>query len=243
MAGLSFIEAAKGHGGSVSPRRARRPKTTVGEPKVDGRATDTAERIVAAALGLFAERGYDATSVADIEAAVGLTPGAGGLYRHFASKRDVLAAAVRAAADATASEVAPTPSGKAPKPPSSVLLEAVGRAGLDKLRAERDLTRVIFRDLDHFPDLLAEVRDGDVQRTYTALAAWLEDHSADPGLDFEALAAVLGGAIANYWIVREFFGTPPGRVPEDRFLAAWAAVASSALRGNRDVPGTRLASE
>src|SRR3954447_13378526 len=55
----------------------------------------TRERIVVEALRLFADRGYAATSVAEIEAAAGLSPGAGGLYRHFPSKQEVLAAAVR----------------------------------------------------------------------------------------------------------------------------------------------------
>ena len=54
--------------------------------------TSTRERIVAESLRLFADRGYAATSVAEIEAAAGLSPGAGGLYRHFRSKEEVLAA-------------------------------------------------------------------------------------------------------------------------------------------------------
>src|SRR6201991_4999674 len=54
----------------------------------------TRERIIDEALRLFAERGYSATSVAEIEAASGLSPGAGGLYRHFKSKYEVLAAAI-----------------------------------------------------------------------------------------------------------------------------------------------------
>lgn len=66
---------------------------------VDRRRTDTKARIVAAALELFAARGYAATSVADIERAVGLTPGAGGLYRHYRSKEEVLDAAVVAYLD------------------------------------------------------------------------------------------------------------------------------------------------
>lgn len=61
---------------------------------VDRRRTDTKARIVAASLELFAARGYVATSVADIEGAAGLTPGAGGLYRHYRSKEEVVVAAV-----------------------------------------------------------------------------------------------------------------------------------------------------
>src|ERR1700730_10327482 len=66
----------------------------------------TRERIVSEALRLFAERGYSATSVAEIEAASELSPGAGGLYRHFKSKYEVLAAAMSEHAARTRSQIA-----------------------------------------------------------------------------------------------------------------------------------------
>src|SRR6202789_114310 len=54
----------------------------------------TRERIVDEAMALFSQNGYAATSIAKIEAAAGLTPGAGGIYHHFASKEAVLAAGI-----------------------------------------------------------------------------------------------------------------------------------------------------
>lgn len=42
-------------------------------------------------------KGYSATTIADIEVASGLTPGARGNYRHFGSKREILDAAIDAA--------------------------------------------------------------------------------------------------------------------------------------------------
>lgn len=53
---------------------------------MDRRRNDTRQRIVDAAIQLIAERGYVRTSVADLERAVGLRPGSGGLYRHFPTK-------------------------------------------------------------------------------------------------------------------------------------------------------------
>ncbi|MGR9093389.1 MAG: TetR/AcrR family transcriptional regulator [Gammaproteobacteria bacterium] len=47
---------------------------------------NTRERMKAAALALFAEQGYAATSIAAIETAAGLAPRAGAFYRHFPSK-------------------------------------------------------------------------------------------------------------------------------------------------------------
>lgn len=46
------------------------------------------EKILAAALDLFAEKGYDATGVQEIVATAGVTKGA--LYHHFAAKEDIL---------------------------------------------------------------------------------------------------------------------------------------------------------
>src|SRR5437763_16766537 len=61
-------------------------------------AADTRQRIVEESLKLFGRNGYAGTSVADIERAAGLKPGAGGLYAHFDSKADVLAAAIEQSA-------------------------------------------------------------------------------------------------------------------------------------------------
>lgn len=63
-----------------------RPKARIGRPPASD-APPTAERILSAALKLFAERGFAATSVRQIAAAVGVTDAA--LYSHFASKQDL----------------------------------------------------------------------------------------------------------------------------------------------------------
>src|SRR5690242_8801839 len=54
----------------------------------------TREVLIDVALTLFASEGYRGTTIRKIEKAAGLTPGAGGLYRHFRSKEELLLAAV-----------------------------------------------------------------------------------------------------------------------------------------------------
>lgn len=49
--------------------------------------SDTKEKILGAALGLFARDGYEAVSVSTIAAELGITKGA--LYKHFKNKRDI----------------------------------------------------------------------------------------------------------------------------------------------------------
>src|SRR6185312_7763283 len=114
----------------------------------------TRERIIDEALRLFAERGYSATSVAEIEAASGLSPGAGGLYRHFRSKYEVLAAAINEHAARTRSQVTEAlveVEAVGTSVPIEERLDRLCRAGLAKVRDESRLTRVFFRDLSQFP--------------------------------------------------------------------------------------------
>ena len=61
--------------------------------------TRSHERIVAAATGLMMEGGTEAPSVADIMSSAGLTHG--GFYKHFASRDELVAAAVASAMDAS----------------------------------------------------------------------------------------------------------------------------------------------
>jgi TetR/AcrR family transcriptional regulator, cholesterol catabolism regulator len=57
-----------------------------------GRGEETKDRILDTAITLFAERGFDACTMREIAAAVGIK--APGIYNHYASKDDVLAAAM-----------------------------------------------------------------------------------------------------------------------------------------------------
>ena len=70
-------------------------------------------RIVDAAARLFRKRGIEATSVADVMKAAGMTHG--GFYRHFASKADLVAAAFQHAVDDVVAKVeqADSPAGRA----------------------------------------------------------------------------------------------------------------------------------
>jgi AcrR family transcriptional regulator len=57
---------------------------------------NTRDRIMQAALKLFAEQGYQKTSIARIESEAGLAPRAGAFYRHFDSKQALLMEVARA---------------------------------------------------------------------------------------------------------------------------------------------------
>lgn len=59
---------------------------------MDQRRTDTREQLQAVALKLFAERGYDSTSLREIAERLGITKAA--VYYHFRSKDEILASLI-----------------------------------------------------------------------------------------------------------------------------------------------------
>src|SRR5512138_1261185 len=81
-----------------------------------------AERLVLAAVDLFTEQGYDATTVAQIAERAGVTKST--FFRHFPDKRELLVAGQEALSRLLAEGIAEAPAGATP-------LEAVA-AGLER---------------------------------------------------------------------------------------------------------------
>jgi AcrR family transcriptional regulator len=195
----------------------------------------TRDRIVREAMRLFAQYGYAGTSVARIEAAAGLAAGSGGLYKHFASKREVLVEGVSQLIGAGDELFAlldrPGSAADGPAEPRQ-MLERIARAGLRRLEHERDFNRVLVRDLAGFPDLLARARDDEIARNHRILTAWLAAHAdrTRSAPDWAAVAAVLIGATAHFWLLRDIFGGEhPTGVSEDAYVAALGELAAHLL--------------
>lgn len=197
---------------------------SVPPPDARPRRSPAAQRILREAMRLFAERGYERTSIADIQAAVGLAPGSGALYKHFPSKEAVLAAGLDEfiAGAERARELIRTVPGRADE-----ALETLGHAAMRMLADDRDVLRIVYRELDAFPALRDEVRARRMQATYATLASWLRDRASRGELrveDPEATAAVLLGAITSFRVFQTLLGEPPADVDEDRFVRAWLRV-------------------
>jgi AcrR family transcriptional regulator len=194
---------------------------------VTGDERTTRDRVLDAAMDLFGRRGYHATTVAQIEEAAGLRPGAGGLYRHFESKKSLLEAGLRRQFDAGRGLLDLLDPAEVSQASPLDRFLAVARAGLRRLEDEQDLNRILLRDLAAFPDLLAQVMDRELRRVHAALVGWLEAQGeGGPDADVEALAAVLMGAVSHYWIMADVFGgRHPLGIDEDRYLGALASLA------------------
>jgi AcrR family transcriptional regulator len=199
----------------------------------------TRQRILDQAMRLFGEQGYAATTVAQIEAAAGLSPGSGSLYRHFPSKDALLAEGVRqqiAAGQELLSFIA-DPAGFATLSLPE-RLAVIARAGLRRLDQERDLTRLVVRDLARFPDLLAEMGRDEIEPVYQAVAAWLAEQAGPqaPKRDWLALAAVAVNATTHYWLLSDIFGQDPAGITEDRYVAALTELAAGLFGDTREEP-------
>jgi AcrR family transcriptional regulator len=173
-------------------------------------------------MDLFGRQGYHATTIAQIEAAAGLSAGAGGLYRHFPSKRALLEEGLRRQAEAGRPLLAylDDPGALAGLSRRDRFL-AVARAGLRRLGDERDVNRLLLRDLATFPDLLERVRRQELARVHEALTAFLIRENPAGAQDHAAVAAVLMAAVSHYWVMADVFGgRHPHGVDPDRFLGA-----------------------
>jgi AcrR family transcriptional regulator len=180
-------------------------------------------------MRLFGEQGYTATSVAQVEEAAGLSPGSGSLYKHFRSKQELLEAGVERIIESRSD----APLANQSTTDAAELLRAAARAGLKRMDEDRDVSRLLFRGLDAFPELLSRFGDEEIRRVQQNTAAMLTSLSADgtERADWGAMAAVLQGATAHYWLMRDLFGAHPTRVSEKRFVAALVAMTLAVLEG------------
>jgi AcrR family transcriptional regulator len=188
------------------------------------------QRFVEVATRLFAERGFAATSVADIQGALGLAAGSGALYKHFPSKRALLEEVV-------GNHVTTMRSGHAEfaaQVPAD-LEQALGFladsvwAGMQRDHA---VLRVLLRDLDAHPDLLDDVWTAIRGNVYDVFTDWLRTQ-ADAGAivvdDPEATGAVLLASLTYRPILDTLIGHTPGDIDAARFRTAWVRHALSTL--------------
>jgi len=189
----------------------------------------TRDRVITEAMRLFGEQGYSATTIAQIEAAAGLSPGSGSLYKHFRSKAAVLAEGVARLIDAGAQLRAlfetQQESADLDRTPLRDRVALLARAGLHRLEDQRDFNRILVRDLQKFPELLDRARDDEISGNQQGLRSWLSRQSEatpnEPVRDWGAVAAVIMDALAHYWLLQDVFGGDhPSGVSEQRYLNA-----------------------
>jgi AcrR family transcriptional regulator len=189
----------------------------------------TRERIVDEAMRLFSQHGYAATSIAKIEAAAGLTPGAGGIYHHFASKEAVLAAGIeRQLARLGALREIRHVLGSLGDLKAELTLTA--RYVLAELDSESELLRILASDARNRPQLLTAAVDELVSSTFTGFATWISERAerAMPAEEAKAIAGFGLGSLLSSRLLRDVLGIP-AQVDDGTLVNTWVGLMTASL--------------
>jgi len=189
-------------------------------------SVNTKDRIMQAALELFAEQGFQKTSIARIETEAGLAPRAGAFYRHFESKRALLVEIAR-------TYISETPESfgldrLADYEDTRSELIAIALKYEEAVIRQKPYARLIeeIRLLDFGADLQGEL-DADMMR---GLVTWIRGKPAAKGLSrkqISALAISVFGAWLYYLsMVQRGAAIDPLR---DTLLNEWATLWASNL--------------
>lgn len=196
--------------------------------------TPTRQRLIDEGMRLFAQGGFHATSVGDIEAAAGLQPRRGALYKHFPSKHALLEAALRTHLESAATGAAQLNEldlatvAETDRTLLQRLVLGLGRWFLDEMDRLEGLTCVLEHDGRRLAELTAEVKANIVDLSYHSAAALIAAVAPDAN-DPEATAVLLLGALVALRRTAWTFGSPPLDIDDDRALAAWAELTLATL--------------
>jgi len=177
--------------------------------------TPTRDRLLDEAMRLFANRGYDATSVAEIERSAGLTPGAGGLFHHFRNKEAVLAAGIERQL-ARLEAVRQIRGAVPPLGDARAELTLVARYVFLELEEEQELLRVLISEGRQRPHLLTGAVDQVVRGTFNEFA----DLVGRSGVSEVGAALALGSLVA-FASAELLLGQAPIDADREDVIATW----------------------
>ena len=209
----------------------------VGADEADGAlegvngSAELTERLLDAAVEVFAERGFEAARVAEIARRAGLTTGA--IYARWLGKRDLIVAAIRHTVPQymrTSSTAAGTPAE-----------ELAAALGADPASARSDRVRDVMLEAlvsarrdDSFRTAVADAMDDEAARLSEIVSRGQAEGSIDPELSAPAVVALcqslgLGARLAVAG------GTQGGAVE----VAEWDALVSRLITSLRPVEAER----
>jgi AcrR family transcriptional regulator len=192
-------------------------------------ASLTRDRIVDEAMRLFGDHGYKGTTIAQIEAAAGLTPGAGGLYHHFKTKEEVLSAGIErhlARLDSLR-DIRRVLGGLGDL---RAELTVTARFILAEIDNEAELLRILASEGRNRPQLLTAAVDQLIGSTFSGFAGWIAERSINGMPDDEANAtAVVGlGGLMSSRLLRDLLGAPLD-VSDEALVSSWVQMMSAIL--------------
>ena len=182
----------------------------------------TRDRLITAAMALFAERGTRGTTIGDIEEGADLTRRGGAFYKHFHSKDEILEAGIER--EIRRAETVRGVFDLLPLGDLRAELTLLCRLLLGELSRQRDLTRVLEKEGEQIQELRDRLFERVIQVDYRLAAqlthGWVKESGIED-IDVEAVTTMMLGAIINYRRTQWTFGGTPLGVDENRFVEAW----------------------
>lgn len=193
-----------------------------------GLRVDTRNRLLDAAMHLFARNGVATTTVGAIEQAAGMAPRSGALYKYFESKEALLSAGLErhlATVRDIGDELALRPLGDMRSE-----LTLLGHWLLQELEVERNITHILEREGARVAVLRERMRAGVSDRGYligaAAIGRWRPDLSQP---ELERMSVIAVGALINYKRSSWTFGRAPLDLGEDELVATWVDMCIDAI--------------
>ena len=179
------------------------------------------EQLLNTAMELFAQQGYAQTSVAEIQQACGLAPSSGAMYKHFASKRELLEAATEHYLGRLADDRkwfdAESADGDVER-----ALQSAAELVWKNIDNNAELLRIVYSE--HIPDLADQLWSAVTANAYQGLAEVLR-RAVEAGTlrvtDPDATATVLLASLIHYPLIQLLINHTPGDIEEGRYRAAW----------------------
>jgi AcrR family transcriptional regulator len=193
----------------------------------------TRERLVTEAMRLFSEQGYQATTVAEIEAAAGLAPGSGALYHHFKSKDELLEAGIDRQLDRRRAmhDIRALFAGLGDLRSELTML---GRYVLTVLDEESQLLKIASRTPSDRSARLTDAHAALFDGLYAELAEWIKGWVPSISQqDARVIAAIGVNALHGKRATSSLFHTPEADVPDERYIAEWTAMLASRIDAAR----------
>ena len=180
----------------------------------------TRERLRQAALELFSTRGYQATSIADIESAAGLSPRTGGFYRHFESKAELAAEIGETSIIETAADLGLD--GVLPLGDTRAELVLIAK-GFQRAHARQSPLAALIAELQSVPEIVS-LQDRVDRELTDLLLDWLSAkpyaHGADRPVLLALLLSVLGGWI--FFLSKQDSAARTPRLTDHSMLELWS---------------------
>lgn len=181
----------------------------------------TRDRLLTEAMRLFSDKGFEATSVSQIESAAGLAAGSGALYRHFKSKDALLAAGIDRQLDRRTAmgDIRALFAGLGDLRSE---LTVLGRYLLSVIDQESELLQIAARTpaglSEHLDTAYAALVDG----LTAELAGWIESWSPElPRNERDILGALGVNSLLGARFATNLFRRNDRTVADADYLAEW----------------------